>query len=125
MILVHGGPVPRLGAKNMVPVGSYQATVVGEKLTPAASYSYRNVGTSLDCTARDLGEGRYQLLLGVENSSAVTGVGSNVEGVPLFRRFETSLDPILRDGQSVQTIASTDPETGEVVRIDVTLNVVK
>ena len=75
--------------------------------------------------ARDLGEGRYQLMLSVENSSALTGAGSRVEGAPLFRRFEARLDPVMRDGQSVQTVAATDPVTGEVVKIDVTMNVVK
>ena len=44
---------------------------------------------------------------------------------PLFRTFNISLDPMLRDGQSIQAVASTDPVTGEVVKIDVTLNVVK
>jgi len=111
----------RMGVDTPVPVFSGRTPETGDK--PA--YSYRNVGTSLDCNARDLGEGRYQLQLGVESSSALTGVGSSLEGVPLFRRFDTSLDPILRDGQSIQTIASTDPVTGEVVRIDVTLNVVR
>ena len=31
----------------------------------------------------------------------------------------------MRDGQTVQTVASTDPVTGEVVKIDVTMNLVK
>jgi hypothetical protein len=49
-----------------------------------------------------------------------------VEGAaPLFRRFDTNLELWLRDGQAVQAIASTDPVTGEVVKIDVTLDVVK
>jgi len=91
----------------------------------AASYQYRNVGTNLDCTARDLGDGRYQLQISVENSSTLAGTGSTPEGMPLFRRFDTKLDPALRDGQSMQVIASTDPVTGEVVKIDLTLNVVK
>jgi hypothetical protein len=93
--------------------------------TPAASYQYRNVGTNLDCSARDLGDGRYQLQISVENSSALGGTGSTQEGMPLFRRFDTNLDPVLRDGQSTQMIASTDPVTGEVMKIDVTLNAVK
>jgi len=49
---------------------------------------------------------------------------TNVTGSPLFRRFDTNLEPWLRDGQSIQTIASTDPVTGEVVKIDVTVNVI-
>ena len=65
----------------------------------------------------------------VENSSAISGSERSADaatgGAPLFRRFETYLSPRLRDGQTIQTIASTDPVTGEVVKIDVTLNVVK
>jgi hypothetical protein len=91
---------------------------------------YRNVGTNIDCWVGDLGDGRHQVNLTVENSSALAGseAGSGsatASGFPLFRRFETSLAPILRPGQSVQTVASTDPVTGEVVKIDVTLNVVR
>ena len=37
--------------------------------------------------------------------------------MPLFRGFNATLDPVLRDGQTVQTVASTDPVTGEVVKI--------
>ncbi len=93
---------------------------------PTATYQYRDVGTKLDCHARDLGDGRYHLQISVENSSALRGPGGATrEGVPLFRRFEVSLDPVLRDGQSSPTVASTDPVSGEVVKVDVTLAVVK
>jgi hypothetical protein len=90
----------------------------------ATSIQYKNVGTKIDCKATERGQA-YQVYLGVENSSALTGPGASVEGAPLFRRFETNIDLLMRDGQSVQTVASTDPVTGEVVKIDVTLNVVK
>jgi hypothetical protein len=120
----------RMGVDTPIPTTSTSS----DTGKPMTSFQYRNVGTNIDCFAVDRGEGRYQLNIGVENSSALTGVGASsaltgvgasVEGVPLFRRFETSLDPVLRDGQSVQTVASTDPVTGEVVKIDVTMNVVK
>ncbi len=111
----------RMGVDTPIPTTSTSS----DTGKPMTSFQYRNVGTNIDCFAVDRGEGRYQLNIGVENSSALTGVGASVEGVPLFRRFETSLDPVLRDGQTVQTVASTDPVTGEVVKIDVTLNVVR
>ena len=44
---------------------------------------------------------------------------------PLFRSFNVGLNPMLRDGQTIQTVATTDPVSGEVVKIDVTLDVVK
>jgi hypothetical protein len=89
-----------------------------------ASFQYKNVGTKIDCRASERADG-YQLRMQVENSSALAGPGASVAGAPLFRLFETTLDLLLRDGQTVQTVASTDPVTGEVVKIDVTLNVVK
>ncbi len=116
----------RMGVDTPVPV-FVQAP--GEQQKTPASYQYRNVGTNIDCSARDLGDGRYLLNLTVENSSTVAGseraTDLTIAHAPMFRRFETSIDPVLRDGQTIQTIASTDPVTGEVVKIDVTLNVVR
>jgi hypothetical protein len=111
----------RMGLDTPIPVTS---TAEGGKQT--TSIQYRTVGTNIDCTASERRDGLYQLSIGVENSSALPGAAGSVEGAaPIFRRFETSIVSLLRDGQSLQTIASTDPVTGEVVKIDVTLNVVK
>ena len=112
----------RMGVDTPVPTTVFPSSE-GEK--PKTSFQYKTVGTNIDCSAYARTEGRYQLNIGVENSSALAGPGASVEGAPLFRRFETNIDPLLRDGESVQAIASTDPVTGEVVKIDVTLSVVK
>jgi hypothetical protein len=119
----------RMGVDTPVPVTSYTASESNSGRFPT-SFQYKNVGTNIDCSATDLGDGRYQLSLHVENSSALAGPPSGatsgeLSGVPLFRSFSVSVDPILRDGQTVQTVASTDPVTGEVVKIDVSLSVVK
>ena len=120
----------RMGVDTPVPVTS---TPDGKL---AMSIQYRTVGTNIDCLAIDRGDGRYQLTIGVENSSALPfekgpssggvapSVDANPTGSPLFRRFDTNLELWFRDGQSIQTIASTDPVTGEVVKIDVTVNVI-
>jgi hypothetical protein len=121
----------RMGVDTPIPIGPGRPAAAGEGTgTPAVpvSFQYRSVGTNIDCRARDAGDGRFALFLKVENSSAMTGPGVGqglVGGVPLFRRFEISVEPVLRDGQSIQTVASTDPVTGEVVKIDVTMTVVK
>ena len=119
----------RMGVDTPVPVTSYTASESNSGRFPT-SFQYKNIGTNIDCSATDLGDGRYQLSLYVENSSALAGpqvaaTSGELSGVPLFRSFSTSVDPILRDGQTIQTVASTDPVTGEVVKIDVTMNVVK
>jgi hypothetical protein len=110
-------------------------TPEGAKSGPIQSFQYRNVGTNLDCSAQSLPDGLYQLRLSVENSSVyqgpdgrgASGAGENpvVSDRPLFRSFFVDMNPILRDGESVQTVASTDPVTGEVVKIDLTVNVLK
>lgn len=122
-----GGPTVRIrmGVDTPVPVVKFDEA--DGKKTRVSDFQYRNVGTNIDCRATDFADGSYQLSLSVDNSSAMTGPGSpdQLGGAPLFRRFETFIDPILRDGQTIQTVAATDPVSGEVVRIDVTLNVVK
>lgn len=109
----------RMGVDAPVPTGS---TPDGKPM----GIQYRNIGTNISCTATELADGRYGLRLDVQYSSALPATaGSPVGSGPMFRNFTTSLDQVLRDGQSVQTIASTDPVSGEVVKIDVTMNVVR
>jgi len=124
----------RMGVDTPIPMTSTSSDT-GKPLT---SYQYKNVGTNIDCAVWERSrmseagqpEKVYRVSLSVENSSAFSGPDARgaagaAEGAPLFRRFETSIDAAMRDGQTVQTIASTDPVTGEDVKIDVTLNVVK
>jgi hypothetical protein len=127
----------RMGVDTPIPVTQYVANEKdGPK--PPTSFQYRNVGTNIDCAVWERDrmskagspEKVYRVSLSVENSSAFSGpdartAGGGVEGAPLFRRFETAIDVGMRDGQTVQTIASTDPVTGEVVKIDVSLAVLK
>lgn len=111
----------RLGVETPVPA------------TPSAdgketgSLNYRNLGTNIDCTnVRELSGGRYQFDVNVQNTAAIPDdTAAATPPRPVFRRFETTFTAVLRDGQSMQTIASTDPITGESVRIDVTLNVIR
>ncbi len=124
----------RMGVDTPIPITSFTASDESDpkKQKPASptSYQYRNVGTNIDCGAEDLGDGRYDLNLSVENTSVLpppprTGATGVLTGAPVFRTFNTSFDPVLLDGQTIQAIASTDPVTGEVVKIDVSLTVVK
>ena len=56
----------RMGVDTPVPVTS--TSDGGKQMT---SIQYRNVGTNIDCAAWDRGDGRYQLSIAVENSSAL------------------------------------------------------
>jgi hypothetical protein len=138
LVSADGRPAKvRMGVEVPVPVTMIPP---GEaKSPPVTSFQYRSVGTNIDCGAQALSDGSYQLRMGVENSSVYQGpdapqppqstaaAASPPLGLdrPLFRSFNVDLNPVLRDGESVQTVASTDPVTGEVVKIDVTVSVVK
>ena len=96
--------------------------------------SYRSVGTNIDCFASTSPGDFYKLNITVEDSSihldpAKTGDNATSAGVaqdfPAFRTFKSSFTLLLRDGQSGQYTSAVDPISGEVMKIDVTLGVMK
>lgn len=88
-------------------------------------FTYLDVGTNVDCSASLQEDGRYKLQMILERSSlspeAPSGGGSN----PVVRQFRTDINPILKDGQTVESIVSSDPLNGHVHHVSVTMNVVK
>jgi hypothetical protein len=107
--------------------------VIGEGNAAKSSYSYRSVGTSIDCTARPVSGGVFRVMLAVSDTSVFmpertpdsASPTSRVPGVPAFRTFTSNFNLLLKDGQVAQHTAATDPVSGEVLRIDVTLSVIK
>jgi hypothetical protein len=125
----------RMGAK--VPVPSATPPMVDGKpfagpgvLTSATPVSYQDIGTSIDCRARLLDGGLFEVGLSIDDTSIYTNEQSQsgspiVAEMPVFRSFRSSNMLILRDGQTSQFTAATDRVSGEVTRVDVTLTVVK
>jgi hypothetical protein len=99
-------------------------------LDGSGKQQYRNVGTNLDCSAELLDDGRYRLELTVEQSSIHVpeqdkkAAGSGPEN-PLFRTFNVSFTVVLRDTQTASHVLATDPVSGEFLKLDVTLAVLK
>ena len=135
-LAVVGGPkseATRLRMGVDVPVPQ---TVIGEGNSTKSSYTYRSVGTSIDCSARPHGDGVYLVDLAVSDTAVFmpdadkrpgdpASPTSRVPGVPAFRTFTSNFNLLLKDGQLAQHTAATDPVSGEVLRIDVTLTVIK
>jgi hypothetical protein len=95
---------------------------------PLRSYNYRQIGTQIECGATSADEGRFELSISVDDSSVFTKEEASSAGVgdmPVFRSFRSRNRVLLRDGQSRQYTAATDKVSGETVKIDVTLKVVK
>lgn len=95
---------------------------------------YRSVGTNIDCGSAPPDErGGYMVNLGVEHE-VVYRSGPNGElrpgapgnGAPVTGGIHATLrDLLLHDGQTVNALTATDPVSGHVWKVEVTLNVVK
>jgi len=102
-------------------------------------FQYIDVGTNIDCGAVLASEGRYQLQMSIERSwvegNVAVGPGkSNASEKdetgeqfrePIIRQFKTENNVLLRDGQSVETTFATDPVSGKVIKLEVSLSVMK
>jgi hypothetical protein len=99
---------------------------------PQSSYTYRDLGTNIDCQAQPAGDGFYSLTITTEDSSIHLDPSADSaetksirRDIPAFRSFRASFATILRDGQSMQYVSATDPLSGESMRIDVMLTLAK
>jgi hypothetical protein len=92
-------------------------------------FSYRSVGTNIDCIADFAPGDAYKLNITVEDSSihldTKSATPAVAQDIPAFRTFKSNFSLLLRDGQSGQYTSAVDPISGEVMKIDVTLNVLK
>lgn len=115
----------RMGAQ--VPIVSRPAPADNKDAAPP-TVQYRDVGTSIDCYATSL-DGRFRLNITIDDSSVLGDEPSAQQGLasgrPSFRSFRSSETLLLKDGQSAQYTTATDKVNGEVVKVDVTLTVLK
>lgn len=129
--LLDGGKPSSLRMGARIPVqnpGSVRAD--GKPPEGMIPFNYQNVGTNIDCYANATDDGRFELNISIEEESVYlddqpSPTTPRTGGLPVFRNFRSSNELILRDGQSAQFTAATDRITGELVRVDVTLTVVK
>ena len=123
----------RMGVQVPVPITAFgPKSEGGAASVPVTSYTYRDVGTNIDCEAEDVGNGVFSLVIAVDDStlfldrSAESADDKKIpRDVPAFRSFRASFAILLRDGQTMQYASATDPISGEVMRIDVGLALAK
>jgi len=98
-----------------------------------SAIQYQDVGSNLDCSAQVAEDGKYMLDLSLERASIYPNSSEYPTGSkpdeqphqPLFRQFRANLALLLRDGQTTPSTIATDPLNGHIVKVEVTLNVVK
>ena len=119
--------------KSIVKVGSRVPVYTGKDF----GMQYLDVGSNIDCTARHAKDGEFHLTLDLERSwvegdvsvavekgnSSQSSVGQFPE--PIVRQFRSELSLMLRDGQSVESTFATDPLSGKVFKVEVSLAVLK
>ena len=120
-----------MGADVAIPSSAF-APGDPSKPQPVVSYNYRSIGTSIICGAITTSEeGRFEVNISVDDSSvflkedSAAGAPAAVGNMPAFRSFKSRNTLLLSNGQTRQYTAATDRVSGETIRIDVTLKVVK
>lgn len=106
---------------------------VSSSPTQQPQFQYIDMGTNIDGSAEKADDGRFNLRLTVERSSAYSSTGQKLSSIggsdistqPVIQQFKATADLTMRDGQTIQSTISTDPVTGRTLKVDVTLNVVK
>jgi len=93
---------------------------------------FKNVGVEAEASARLLSDGRYRVEARFEDSyvfdageavhsPATAGADEN----PILRVLQSDAKLAIRDGETLPFASAVDPITGDLVRVDVTLNVVR
>lgn len=98
-----------------------------------SQFNYQYVGTDIDCYASSETGDRYRLQITIDRSSVYSPEqGSTSEdqfhvsgGHPVLRSFNARFDLALRDGETGEGISATDPFNGHVLKVSVTIHVVK
>jgi hypothetical protein len=100
--------------------------------TGKGEYTYRDVGTNIDCSATSAPDGGYQIDLTVTDSSVYypdrtdpTAASPTNTGMPAFRSFTSHFSILLRENQTAPYVSAADPVTGQVLRIEAMLSAAK
>ena len=94
---------------------------------------YHDVGTYIDAHAAALPDGKIVLDLSLRRSfiysplpeKAASAFPVTGDPTPIFRNFESDMRLVFKDGETIQSNMATDPVSGRVLKVDVTLTVVK
>lgn len=95
---------------------------------------YIDVGTNIDAMAAAQSDGRFLLELGVRRSFVYSPEGERklpevssqvASGNPILRNFDAEFRLLFKDGETIQSTMATDPVSGRVMKVDVTLAVAK
>lgn len=130
-----------LRAGETAPASPWTKVRMGSRVPVHAgkdAMQYIDVGTNIDARALATADGHFDLSLNLERSwvEGEVPVSAEKNGTlgesnptqnkePIIRQFKTELTLAMRDGQTIQTTQASDPLSGRILTISVTMNVVK
>jgi hypothetical protein len=128
MVVIADGRPP----KSVVKMGSRVPVYAGKE----NGWQYLDVGSSIDCQASRTKDNKFDIRLDLDRSwvegdvavPADPGASSQSSGQfrePIVRQFRSELSLTLRDSQTVESSFATDPLSGRVFKVEVSLNVLK
>jgi hypothetical protein len=132
---LHAGDVGPSSPWTKVRMGSRVPVYVGKD----SGMQYLDIGTNIDARGLLAGDGRFDISLNLERSwvegDVLVPAGKTASGAaestpwqykePIIRQFKTELTLTMRDGQTTQSTQATDPLSGRLLTLTVTMNVVK
>jgi hypothetical protein len=126
----RGGALLRLGSRVPIRAQVLTPAAEGKPATTTNSVNYENVGTNIDVGATALEDGRFEVTITINESSVVTDpqdlkATPGSDSYPVFRSYQSTNTLFVKDGQTSQFTAASDRVSGEVVRVEVKLMVVK
>jgi len=118
--------------KSVMKMGSRVPVYTGKE----HGMQYLDVGSNIDCQASSTKDNKFDLRLSLERSwvegnvpvaidSGASPQSSGQFSEPIVRQFRSELSLKLRDGQTVESSFATDPLSGKVFRVEVSLNILK
>jgi hypothetical protein len=128
----HATSSVRMGLRVPVATGTFTN---GNTNAPT-QFQYMDIGTNLDCAAFSTLDGRFKLALSVDRTSlstpdekkspTATEAGLSISSAnPIVQHFSSSYNLMIRDGQTIEATSTSDPISGHVLQISVTVNAVK
>ena len=118
------------GNQVSVRAGTQVPIVSGDSHTGLPSFQFIDVGSNIDCTVKTAANGQYNVILMVQDRSVLDkpvtlGTGANAITQPILRNFQYTNSILLKDGESKQFVSASDKGSGDIVKVDVTINVEK
>jgi hypothetical protein len=125
-LTLNAGGRANLRMGTRIPISTTAMSNVSKDAPAGGSINYQDVGTNIDCSAAEVEAGRFSLVISVDDSSVYPDDASaSAKSNPSFRSFRASNSMLLKSGETGQFMSATDRITGETVRVDVTLTVLK